>query len=381
MTDGSNPIPAFGVITESGETFFRFPVIDAAGHVTTFTTFTAGQAAGAVTMPNTIQAISTDNGIATASSSADTITLTSSGDNSIAISVNDRTITIAHNIATTSTLTATTVTLSFGDAFTITDYNFDNTGHQCEAATRTIQIPAIDVGSLTLSGYSVSPAPVSSMPANGDTVNQAIAKLAGILDNSTDTISTRISNITFPVSGVVIHGDGPNDIIDLVPNDNSHTAVLNRASYDTWGVIKISKNNDPGAGYVQINHKDGSNNAVTTYMPLITDTTSGTIREKWLPEATSSTKGAVIVDTAMSDSSTNPVENQAVKAYVDGINFNTKAITYVPQIENPDYGTVPDAPEYIDDTANTTTMTLDEMLAKIIELEAAITALQSAQGE
>lgn len=233
MTDGSNPIPAFGVITESGETFFRFPVIDAAGHVTTFTTFTAGQAAGAVTMPNTIQAISTDNGIATASSSADTITLTSSGDNSIAISVNDRTITIAHNIVTTSTLTATTVTLSFGDTFTITDYNFDNTGHQCEAATRTIQIPAIDVGSLTLSGYSVSPVPVSSMPANGDTVNQAIAKLAGILDNSTDTISTRISNITFPVSNVVIHGDGPNDIIDLVPNDNSHTAILNRASYDT----------------------------------------------------------------------------------------------------------------------------------------------------
>jgi len=132
---------------------------------------------------------------------------------------------------------------------------------------------------------------------------------------------------------------------------------------------------------VQINHTDGSNNAVTTYMPLITDTTSGTIREKWLPEATSSTKGAVIVDTAMSDSSTNPVENQAVKAYIDGINFNTKAITYVPQIENPDYGTVPDAPEYIDDTANTTTMTLDKMLAKIIELEAAITALQSAQGE
>ena len=83
----------------------------------------------------------------------------------------------------------------------------------------------------------------------------------------------------------------------LVPDANMAVDV---------SVPVIDYSNDPPAGYVRFN-TGGSD----FYAPLLVST-SATIRAKWLPDATSSQKGAVIVDTALSTSSTNPVRNSAV---------------------------------------------------------------------
>jgi hypothetical protein len=51
-------------------------------------------------------------------------------------------------------------------------------------------------------------------------------------------------------------------------------------------------------------------------VPRLNDSENTVVRSL-LPDATSSEKGAVIVDTAMSDSSTNTVQNKVIKEYVD----------------------------------------------------------------
>ena len=95
--------------------------------------------------------------------------------------------------------------------------------------------------------------------------------------------------------------------------------VTPQASENQSGTVKVDWNNDPGAGWVKITTSNGYH-----YLPYLFFTqsssaypTTQTIRAKWLPDATSSVKGAVIVDNTMSDSSTNPVQNSVVKAYID----------------------------------------------------------------
>lgn len=59
-------------------------------------------------------------------------------------------------------------------------------------------------------------------------------------------------------------------------------------------------------------------NGIQRYFPSIGDTSSGTINPNRLPSATSSQKGAVIVDSALSSSSTNPVQNSVINTALDG---------------------------------------------------------------
>lgn len=87
---------------------------------------------------------------------------------------------------------------------------------------------------------------------------------------------------------------------------------LAHANANTYGTVKVDHNSDPPAGYIKLTY----GNDRDIYAPYLSSA-SDTIRSKFLPDATTSSKGAVKVDNAMSDDSTNPVQNNVVKAYVD----------------------------------------------------------------
>lgn len=88
------------------------------------------------------------------------------------------------------------------------------------------------------------------------------------------------------------------------------------ASSSEYGTVKVYYQYDPGIQVVRITNSQGD-----MYVPYIGNNSSSlmTIRPSYLPSATASEKGAVIVDSAMSDSSANPVQNSVVKAYIDSI--------------------------------------------------------------
>ena len=100
-----------------------------------------------------------------------------------------------------------------------------------------------------------------------------------------------------------------------------------KASSTEAGVVKVGYQDDPRGRLVWIQTSAGD-----YYMPAIgfkstqsSTPTMTTIMPSYLPTATSTTQGAVVVDSALSDTSTNPVQNSAVKAYVDAV--ATTAIT------------------------------------------------------
>lgn len=96
---------------------------------------------------------------------------------------------------------------------------------------------------------------------------------------------------------------------------------LPKATASVFGAVTIEENNNPPAGWIRFRGESGD--YAYHYVPSIPGGT-GTIREKWLPDATASAKGAVKVDTALSSTSANPVQNQAIysaleaKANTDG---------------------------------------------------------------
>lgn len=118
---------------------------------------------------------------------------------------------------------------------------------------------------------------------------------------------------SIPVTDVKVANGTP-----YPPSVVSNTvATIPAADSSTYGVVQLFWNNDPGAGWAKLK----GSNQYSVYVPYLyagsSTPSSETIRAKWLPDASSSVKGAVIVDNAMSDSSTNPVQNSVVKAYID----------------------------------------------------------------
>ena len=140
-------------------------------------------------------------------------------------------------------------------------------------------IPTVNNGTLTIN-------------VNGTGVSEFTANQSG---NSTADISvpTKTSDLT---------------------NDSGFISSVPHATNSVYGTVKVEVNSDPFAGYVKLSH----GNSLETYVPWL-GSASSTIRPKFLPDATTSTKGAVIVDSAMSDSSTNPVQNSAIKSYIDSL--------------------------------------------------------------
>lgn len=188
-----------------------------------------------------------------------------------------------------------------------------------------------NIGALQLTGYDLTNnGTVETAISANDTLNTAIQRL-----------EYRLNGIEVPVTGAVIHGSNPSDIVDLVQSDGM--IVLNRASNSSWGLVKLSENNDPGAGYVVITGKDANTTSdVVCYVPNIQNNGAGTIKAQWLPDASTASKGAVVVDDVITDSSTNPAQSAAIKAYVDGqitnilstLGFRTETYDYIDDLQS-----------------------------------------------
>ena len=195
-------------------------------------------------------------------------------------------------------------------------------------------------GSLAIGGYKVAPlvAPMNKISSsflpdvdkwNGvaleKTATGAGGKYVPVL-SSTSATTAGLSKVTTNPNDVghipVYDGDGwlyANTIDSsadgkAVANKTYVDSKVSHATESVYGTVKVSVNSDPPAGYIKLTY----GNDFDAYTPYLTST-SDTIRSKFLPSATNSEKGAVIVDNTMSDTSENPVQNKAVKAYIDQI--------------------------------------------------------------
>lgn len=121
----------------------------------------------------------------------------------------------------------------------------------------------------------------------------------------------------------------PRIVVDNSLNSDSKILIdASKYNYDSYGnpsstisstKITVSDSNGisiDSANGVTINGEDPTNliNSVKVAGVALTPDSNKAVD---IPYATSSTKGVVIVDNAMSSSSTNPVQNSVVKAYVD----------------------------------------------------------------
>lgn len=99
--------------------------------------------------------------------------------------------------------------------------------------------------------------------------------------------------------------------VTLTP-DSSKVVNIPAATANDFGVIKVQKQEQPGIKSVTLTY--GNNNSAE--VPILED---GKINYMKLPDATTSTKGAVVLDTNLSETSTNPLQNKAVTAQVDAL--------------------------------------------------------------
>lgn len=98
----------------------------------------------------------------------------------------------------------------------------------------------------------------------------------------------------------------------LIVNGYAFKKPTYYASATDYGMVKFAYVNEATSKYISITGSDYT----ARYAPALSST-SDTILAKYLPSATSSVKGAVIVDSAMDSTSTNPVQNSVVKAYIE----------------------------------------------------------------
>ncbi len=118
-------------------------------------------------------------------------------------------------------------------------------------------------------------------------------------DNATDTVELVGSNIT-------LTPDATNDKV---------TIALPTASSSQLGGVKVGSRLSISGGVLSANVQSDTNFTQAEKTKLAGIATGA--NNYTLPEATSTTLGGVKVDTTLSDSSTSPVQNKAVKAYVD----------------------------------------------------------------
>ena len=120
-----------------------------------------------------------------------------------------------------------------------------------------------------------------------------------------DELQSTITTISTP-TGAISHDAG-----------DTRSITIPSASDSQYGVVKVAETFDSNNAYATIK----SESTGTIYLPQLQGpqghSSGGLLLSKYLPSATSSTKGAVIVDNEVSDSSGNPVSNSVIKAYVD----------------------------------------------------------------
>jgi len=129
------------------------------------------------------------------------------------------------------------------------------------------------------------------------------------------------------VGTTTIEADSTTDTVELVGNNISLTPdatndkvtiALPTASSSQLGGVKVGSRLSISSGVLSANVQSDTNFTQAEKTKLAGIATGA--NNYTLPAATDTTLGGVKVDTAMSSSSTNPVQNKAVKSYVDSLN-------------------------------------------------------------
>lgn len=137
-----------------------------------------------------------------------------------------------------------------------------------------------------------------------------------IINNGTLTIKKNDVTIgTFSANqstNTSINIPADENIIEVVKVNGTALAITDKAVNVLIPVTAVITSGEPPIRYAVLTLSDGT----TMNVPILT---GSTIKPYNLPNATASVKGAVIVDNSMSDTSENPVQNKAVKAYIDQV--------------------------------------------------------------
>ena len=219
-----------------------------------------------------------------------------------------------------ATSTDDTITFAAGNNVTLTP---TNTG-----GVKTVTIAATDT---TYTPASANPL-MDGTAAVGTSVKYAREDHVHPSDTSRVPTSRTVnghalsSNVTVTAADIGVEsGAQVNAVTDVQVNGTSvlsnKVANVPQASDAAYGVIKLtpstttdSQTGDINKSWVTINHTFNGT-AATSKLPVLDNTNR--IYYDNLPAATSTTKGAVVMDTAMSGTSTNAVQNSVIKAYVD----------------------------------------------------------------
>lgn len=152
------------------------------------------------------------------------------------------------------------------------------------------------INGTTLSGNKTSAnLSIHEVPSGGST-GQVLSKVSGTdydleWSNGSGVADVKVNGTSVVVSGV---------------------ADIPVAKSNTYGVVKVIHDNDPPGGVIGVTHHNSVGTEMTSYAPLVTyaDGAYSTIRAKFLPDATQSTKGAM---------------SAADKTKLDGIDLMTGA--------------------------------------------------------
>ena len=137
-----------------------------------------------------------------------------------------------------------------------------------------------------------------------------------IINNGTLTIKKNDVTIgTFSANqstNTSINIPADENIIEVVKVNGTALTITDKAVNVIIPVTNVTMSGEPPIRYAVLTLSDGT----TMNVPILNNST---IKPYNLPNATDVVKGAVVVDTAMSDSSTNPVQNSVVKDYIDNL--------------------------------------------------------------
>lgn len=163
------------------------------------------------------------------------------------------------------------------------------------------------------SGYiTIASVPTKTSDLTNDSDFVSDASYVHTDNNFTTTLKDKLDGIESGAEANVIESVMVNNTALPVTSKAVNIPVASSSSY---GVVEVTPQYVvfQTANWIDLTFSYG-----TARLPMMNKTTD-TIVPGLLPSATTSVKGAVIVDNSMSDTSENPVQNKAVKAYIDQV--------------------------------------------------------------
>lgn len=137
---------------------------------------------------------------------------------------------------------------------------------------------------------------------NGKILQVVSGKWSSATDNSIKSIK---------INGTALTPDS-NKAVDI-----PISTIGTTSSGGTFGVVRLSLSDNGSLVWVTGVPESNGGIGALSVPRLIYENSKYHIDSKYLPSATTTTQGAVIVDSAMSGTSTNPVQNSVVKTYID----------------------------------------------------------------